>query len=286
MRVSRQLSVIRVLKARRALPALAALAFCDGVASPGPAAPESDDADGSRAAIVVNGVQDIVVNGRARHCRSARRDPLNRVVAGAGPEHRAIVPDGSGGFVAALNAEQVTGPDYWQRVGVGMGEYEFRAPADGRPMCVGGRLAPTGFAGFRRIVDAAPYRGRRLRFTAWVATRSARQVSFWLAAGTDWQAKPPPLPRSEHSSKGVKKTPFNKLLNGGNTNNVPFGGDHGWTPVLLETGPIGEDAHHISYGFNLQGLGDVWVYRPKLEIVDGAEGGRTGDLVVIGSDQD
>ena len=251
MRVSRQLSVIRVLKARRALPALAALAFCDGVASPGPAAPDSDDADGSRAAIVVNGVQDIVVNGRARHCRSARRDPLNRVVAGAGPEHRAIVPDGSGGFVAALNAEQVTG-----------------------------------LAGFRRIVDAAPYRGRRLRFTAWVATRSARQVSFWLAAGTDWQAKPPPLPRSEHSSKGVKKTPFNKLLNGGNTNNVPFGGDHGWTPVLLETGPIGEDAHHISYGFNLQGLGDVWVYRPKLEIVDGAEGGRTGDLVVIGSDQD
>jgi hypothetical protein len=262
--------------ARRAWPALTALVFCAAASTASPSA----ETDSSRAEIVVNGVQDIVVNGRARHCRRARGDPLNRVVARAGPEHRAVIPDGSGGYVAALNAEQLTGPDYWQRVGLGMAEYNFRAPSDDGPMCVGGRLAPSGFAGFRRIVDAAPYRGRRLRFTAWVATRSAHQVSFWLAVGTEWRAKPPPR------SARRKKTPFNELLNGGNTNNVPFGGDHGWTPVLLETGPIPESAHHVSYGFNLIGRGDVWVYRPKLEIVDPADLSRTGDLIVIGRDHD
>ena len=238
----------------------------------------SGDSSGSE--IVVNGARDIVVHGRTIHCRPARGDPLDRVNVGDGPEHRAIVPDGSGGYVAALNAEQITGPDFWQRVGAGMGEFNFRSSSEGKPMCVGGKLAPSGFAGFRRIVDAAPSRGRRLRFTAWVATRAARQVSFWLAVGTEWRANPPP-----HSAIG-RKTPLNKLLNGGNTNAVPFGGDHGWTPVLLETGPLPEAAHHVSYGFNLQGSGDVWVYQPKLEIVDRAQDARTGDLIVIGHDQD
>jgi hypothetical protein len=220
-------------------------------------------------------VRDIVVDGRARHCRAAPGDPLGAVSPGDGPELRAIVPNGSGGYVSALNAEQVTGPDYWQRVGVGMAEFDFRLTGSDKSMCVGGRAAPAGFAGFRRIVDAAPFRGHRLRFTAWVATGRARQVSFWLAVGTDWRASPP--------QRASRKTPFNKLLNGGNTNNVPFGGDHDWTPVLLETGPVDEDAHHVSYGFNLQGSGDVWVYRPKLEIVDRPDGGRSGDLIVIGS---
>ena len=131
---------------------------------------------------------------------------------------------------------------------------------------------------FRRIVDATRYRGHRLRFTAWVATRRAQQVSFWLAAGTEW--------REKRRQFEVLRTPFNALLNGGNTNNIPLSGDHGWTPVLIETGPIHKDAHHISYGFNLQGSGDVWVYQPKLEIVtDAAAGSRSDDLIVIGHDE-
>jgi hypothetical protein len=237
----------------------------------------SSQAQTSKQEIVVNGVRDIVVNGRARHCRPARGDPLDAVNVGDETDLRAIVPDGEGGYVSVVNAEQVTGPDYWQRVGVKMGEFDFRSPADGKPMCVGGRVAPDGFAGFRRIVDARGYRGHRLRFTAWVATGGARQVSFWLAAGTDWQTK--------ERQPRAGKARLNRLLNGGNTNHVPFGGNHGWTPVLLETGPLREDAEHVSYGFNLQGSGDVWVYQPKLEIADQPEGARSGDLIVIGRDQ-
>jgi hypothetical protein len=237
-----------------------------------------NQAEVSQHEILVNGVLDIVVNGRARRCHPLRGDPRDAVITSEGTELRTILPDGAGGYVSALNDEQVTGPDYWQRVGVGMEQFDFRSPSADQPMCVGGRAAPSGFAGFRRIVDATPYRGHRLRFTAWVATGRARQVSFWLAAGTDWRAKPP--------QQATRRAPFNKLLNGGNTNNVPFGGDHGWTPVLLETGPVGEDAHHVSYGFNLQGSGDVWVYHPNLEIVDGPEDARTGDRIVIGPAQD
>jgi hypothetical protein len=191
-----------------------------------------------------------------------------------------IVPDEQGGFVGTRVTERITGPEFWQRVGIGMGAYNFRAPKVGKPMCIGGRGGGDSFGGFRRIVDAAPYRGYRLRFTAWVATRSAGQVSFWLAAGSDQ------LPAGDEHPNEARPPKRDRLLNGGNTNNVPFRGNHGWTPVLIETGPIHTNADHISYGFNLQGSGDVWVHEPRLEIVvDQPENARTDDRIVIGRSQ-
>ncbi len=259
---------------------IAAMAFGVGglLVQTVPSAAQTGIADEHEAAeleIVVSRYRDIVENGRAIRCRPAAGDPLDKVSIPGWPEHMMIVPDDADGFVAKPVTEQVTGPAFWQRVGVEMGAYRFRAPSDGRPMCIGGRGGAGSFGGFRRIVDATPYRGHRLRFTAWVATRRAQQVSFWLAAGTEW--------REKRRQFEVLRTPFHALLNGGNTNNIPFGGDHGWTPVLVETGPIHKDADHISYGFNLQGSGDVWAYQPKLEIVtDAAEGSRSDDLIVIG----
>lgn len=226
----------------------------------------ADDTDVSPNEIVVTGYADIVVNGRARRCRPVSDDPLDRVRVASLLDYSMIVPDEQGGYAARRVTEQITGPEFWQRVGIGMGAYRFRAPSADTPMCIGGRADPGSFAGFRRIVDATPYRGHRMRFTAWVATRDARQVSFWLATGGVIEGGP--------------------LLNGGNTNNVRFGGDHGWTPVLIETGPIDAKARHISYGFNLQGWGDVWVYQPTLEVVtDPLDSARTGDRIVIGYDK-
>jgi hypothetical protein len=237
---------------------------------------------GASNAIVVSATRNIVVNGHAVRCRPRPGDPLDDVKVGGGLDHMMIVPDGQAGYAWVHNTEQITGPDFWQRVGIGMVAYRFRGPSGDKPMCVGGHGETSNFGGFRRIVDAAPYRGRRLRFTAWAATRNAGQVSFWLAAGTPWRPKP-----DRSTSEQYEKVRPNHLLNGGNTNNVRFGGDNGWTPVLLETGPIGKDADHVSYGFNLQGSGDVWVYRPKLEIVtDPTDAARTGDRIVIGSDQE
>ena len=218
--------------------------------------------------IVVTGYGDIVVNGRAIRCREAPGDRLDNVSVPGWHEYIMIVPGDRGDFVARRANEWITGPEFWQRVGFNMGEYRFRAPSADQPMCIGGRGSSSRYAhgGFRRVVDATAYRGHRLRFTAWVATRDADQVSFWLAAG--------PLLEG------------GQLLNGGNTNNVRFGGDHGWTRVLLETGPIVEKARHVSYGFNLQGSGDVWVSEPRLEmVVDPVESARTTDRIEIGVDQ-
>jgi hypothetical protein len=217
--------------------------------------------------IVVTGYGDIVVDGRARRCRPARGDPLDRVRIPGWHDYMMIVPDDRGGFVARSANEEITGPEFWQRVGVHLGGYRFRAPSADEPMCIGGRGAgPRAFGGFRRVVDAAPYRGHRVRFTAWVATGDADQVNFWLASGPDLEG--------------------GRILNGGNTNDVRLTGDHDWTPVLFETGPIDEHARHISYGFNLQGSGEVWVYQASLEVVaDPLDRVRTDDRVVIGSDE-
>lgn len=265
------------MTAKRTLPALAAVAVAAiAMSTPtGRTAAQTVVAEAPATEIVVTGYPDIVVNGRAIRCRRLAGDPLDHVSIGGGwGDHMMIVPDEEGGFSAQRVTERITGPEFWQRVGMGMGAYAFRAPRDGRPMCIGGRGGAQSFGGFRRIVDAEPYRGRRLRFTAWAATSDADQVSFWLAAGTQW--------REKRRQFEIQRTPFFSLTNGGNTNNVPFGGDHGWTPVLLETGPIKQDADHISYGFNLQGRGNVWVYQPKLEIVADWDGRSRRDLIAIG----
>lgn len=247
---------------RHALPAIVAIAL------PGTSIAQADasnEAPPPNTEIVVSAFpnHDIVVNGRARHCTPAAGDPLDSVSVPGWLDYMMIVPDDQGGFVARRADEQITGPEFWQRVGINIGAYRFRAPSADKPMCIGGRGGPNGHGGFRRIVDAAPYRGHRMRFTAWVATGDAGQVNFWLATG--------PLLEG------------GRILNGGNTNDVRFGGDHDWTPVLFETGPIDEHARHISYGFNLQGSGDVWIYEPKLEIVtDQPDAARTDDLIVIG----
>lgn len=286
LRISLRLACRCTSLARRALPGVAAIALTIGTvpAQTGAAAAQAGASNGTEAPqneIVVSAFpnNDIVVNGRARRCRPTAGDPLDNVDASSGihaPELMTIVPDGHSGYVWVRNAEQVTGPEFWQRVGVGMSQFVFRRPSTGKPMCVGGSGGIASFAGFRRIVDAAPYRGHRLRFTAWVATGRAHQVSFWLAAGTTWREIP----------GDPEKTSPRLLLNGGNTNNVSFGGNHDWTPVLLETGPIHPDADHISYGFNLQGWGDVWVYEPTLEIVASQpEDTRTDDLIVIGRER-
>lgn len=218
--------------------------------------------------ILVTSLRDIVVNGRATRCRRRVGDPLDKIDVRspfASTQRIAVVPAGNGRFAAEPNAEQITGPEFWQRVGVGIDQYVFRASSDDRPMCIGANMADAGtYAGYRRIVDAAPFLGKRVRFTAWVATGQARLVHFWLAAGTEERV----------------------LYNGGNTRNRPWGGNHGWTPVFLETGPIDAKAAHISYGFDLQGSGDVWVYKPRFEVAtDQPFGPVKGDIVIIGGER-
>jgi hypothetical protein len=243
------------------------------------AAPPSDDGPD----IVVNAVAGIVVNGRVRRCTPLRDDPANAVDVTSGWDGSSlmtVVPDKSSGFAFVPNAEQVTGPDYWQRTGIGLDRYVFRAPANGAPMCIGARNGGGNHAAFRRIIDAAPYRGQRVRFTLWVAARAVDQVNFWAAAGTAWQQPESSGAQDPAAQPEQAKRP-RRLLNGGNSNSRPFAGTRGWTPVMVEIGPIAPDADHVSYGFALVGGGDVWAHRPMIEAVP-ATPGVTGDKLVIG----
>lgn len=243
------------------------------------AAPRPDDGPD----IVVNAVAGIVVDGRVRRCTPFRDDPANAVDVSRGWDGSSLmtlVPGNSGGFAFVPNAEQITGPDYWQLTGMGLHRYVFRAPADGAPMCIGARSGGGNHAAFRRIVDAVPYRGQRVRFTLWVATRAVDQVNFWAAAGNAWQQPEPPGGQDAGARPEVAKPP-RRLLNGGNSNFRPFAGTRGWTPVMVEIGPIAPDADHVSYGFALVGGGDVWAYSPMIEAVP-ATPDVTGDELVIG----
>jgi hypothetical protein len=215
--------------------------------------------------IFVTGERDIVINGHSRHCRPLHEaiDAFPATTTWGKPRESIVLPDGKGGFVLVPDNEPVTGPAHWQRVGTGLDQYVFRASPGRGPLCIGSKWpSAEGWGQLRRIVDASPYKGKRLRFTAWVATNKATLVRFWLAAG-----------------RGTSV-----LYNGGNTDNQPWGGSHGWTPVMLEVGPIANGADHVSYGFLLYGGGDVWLYDPKLEILPDAEAGsRKGDVAVIGT---
>jgi len=259
-----------------AIAAAMVLASLGGAASHAQSARSPAESEPADSEIVVTGVipgSEIVVGGRRRAppCVPLAGDPLDDVDAspkftqGQVRRQGAVVPVDEG-YRLVRDREQITGPTFWQRAGTGIDQYVFRAPPEGTPMCIGARWNhPEGYAQFRRIIDSTPFEGKRIRFTAWAATGDARLVRFWLAAGNGSTV----------------------LHNGGNTNNQPWGGDNGWTPIMLEIGPVDEGADRISYGFLLHGRGSLWIHQPRLEIVtDEPAASRTDDIAIIGGGRD
>lgn len=225
----------------------------------------------SQSDVVVTGQRDVIVNGRTRACRPLPDDPADRVsmtqsMGGLGKQSE-IVRLANGRYIFhEADEDSITGPDFWARTGTGFDQYVYRVPTDGRPMCIGASAPDLHtWAQLRRVVDAKPYWGKRIRFTLWVATGDARLVRFWLVSA------------SRSPLRGYR---------GDNTNFHPWGGSHGWTPVMLEIGPVSPHDDHISYGFLLLGHGSVWAYQPRLEVVDDEPGAsRKGSLLFIGGER-
>jgi hypothetical protein len=115
-------------------------------------------------------------------------------------------------------------------------------------LCIGARGRPNGWGQLRRILDATPFRGKTVRFTAFVATRETAEVRLWLAAGDN-----------------------HIVMRGGDTRQNPLTGTNGWTPISLTIANIPAEATKLSYGFLLFGVGDVWVTQPTVEIIDAPE---------------
>lgn len=242
-----------------------------------PSNPKPDDA------IVVTGQRlPIVVNGKAVRCRPLPNNPQDRANAapdGSKRRQSVLMPiHGGRNFeLVPWSSESAWsrqffdfryfgGPGVWRREGTGIDQYVFRNAKDASLLCIGSKwVDPEGFAQLEQMVDAAPYYGRRVRFTAWAASRIAPVVNFFLASGDT--------------------NKISLVVNGGNTNNHAWGGSHGWTPMMIEIGPISKQSKFISFGFNLNGDGDVWLYNAKLEVVPPNDPHqRTGDVFVIGTD--
>lgn len=191
----------------------------------------------------------ITVRGRLPSCRALASDPLEAVDYGkAGAAQQVIKPDpatGTLGFHPDDNP--YTAPGHWDRAGVHLGDYVYRAPTDTLPGCIGGmKKRPRGFGQLRRVLPGTPLRGKSVRFTALVATRRSDEVRFWLAGGDSI-----------------------RVLQGDDTANQPLWGTHGgWIPVNLLMGPVRSDVTTVSYGFLLMGSGVVWVHQPRIEILD------------------
>lgn len=200
---------------------------------------------------------DIVVVGERRarpgpspktppRCVRRSGDPADRVpVRSVKTDQRVIAPDKRGVLTWQADREQVSGPDVWQRAGNGIGQYVFRVPDNGDPMCIGAATpAPSGWGQLRRIVTTTRAMiGRYLHVSAIVAARDAEEVRFWLAAGG-----------------------YGGRAMGGDTHRNPLHGTFGWRQLDVIVGPVPYGADHISYGFLLWGKGDVWLSDVRLEV--------------------
>ena len=197
----------------------------------------------------------ILVTGRLPRCKSRPGDPLDGVdmaPAAARARQQVIKPDPVTGVLGLYpDDDPVTGPEIWQRAGTRMDQYVFRVPEDGAPMCIGARNeGPQGWGQLRQVVDATPYRGKIVRVTMWVASNKAGRIWFWVASGRP--GKPGGSRRADAATQ---------------TGNIEFRGSHTWTPVSLEMGPVRCDQEKISFGIMLDGPGDVWVYKPQIEVI-------------------
>lgn len=246
------------------LPKWSVLA-CLALAAPASAIRQEvpQDADSS-SEIVVVGVRkvesgDIVVSAVPR-CTRREGDPIDAVQVPLGIRNQSVIgPDATGVIRLHDDDEPVLGPAVWQRAGNAIGDYRFRVPEDGKPLCIGASpYATHGFGQLRRIVSADGMHGRYVHFSARVKTRKAEEVRLWLVAGDV----------------------VNRRYRGGDTHDKPIRGTQGWQQVDLIVGPVPDYANHISYGFLLWGRGDVWLADPALEVLSREQALQVASLPV------
>ncbi|WP_445191822.1 hypothetical protein ACT009_14785 [Sphingomonas sp. Tas61C01] len=222
------------------------------------AAPEADTAPQAEPAVQPEDqAQDIVVLSRLPRCRLLPRDVADTIPTGGRSGPQVIRPDWKTGELDLFPEDYpITGKSFWQRVGSPIGSYRFRSPAGGDLLCIGSNGGNAfGYAQLRQAIDARPYRGKVVRFTALVATWKAASVTFWLASG------------ESQYSEGKREKLGKSVIAGGDSHERPIHGNQTWLPISYVIGPIPACATQISYGVTLEGGGDVWVYKPAFESV-------------------
>lgn len=111
---------------------------------------------------------DVVVRGQVPpHCHPRSGDPLDEV-RNLPDKWVTLHLQRDGSVVIAQDGLHFEGDvGSWQRSGSHMGDYVFRTPTDGSPLCMGSR-SDRGLGGvqLRRQLDPRDFRGQHVRFTA------------------------------------------------------------------------------------------------------------------------
>lgn len=145
--------------------------------------------------------------------------------------------EGAGWFLAGSSpqAYEMTMEKSGARTGKGCGS--LRSTAD----------KPAGFGTMMQMFDAATYRGKRVRLSAWVKNES---VAEWSGVWMRVDGADPSKPLAFDNMQGR-----------------PIKGTHDWAryDVVLDVAP---EAKNIALGVLLDGPGRVWIDDVKLEAVD------------------
>lgn len=233
----------------------------------------------------------IVVDGHSIRCQPRPNSPEDAWMAGhpdAGQDRRqsVLVPGRHGqGFELVGDDGVVGGEGVWRRAGSRIDQYVFRTPAATPLLCIGSKLDhPTGYGQLRMVVPAAKFAHKRLRLTAWVASSNVGSVGFWLDALDPTQPWGDGIAGGHLLKQNSDSPNAGVIYNSGNVSHI-LSGSHGWTPILLEIGPISKQATVVNFGFIVAGGGDAWVFKPQLQAVaanDPHDPWGKGKVIAIG----
>lgn len=140
-------------------------------------------------------------------------------------------------------------PQGWFLTGWAAKDFEVGTQASsrdggGRDAFVKSRVESSGFATLTQGIDAANYRGKRVRFTAWLSTQDANKAMLWLRV-----------------DDGMRKA-----MTMDNMQDRPVRGTSNWQSYAVVQ-DVPDNAEAIAFGVVLENKGEVWINSPKLEIV-------------------
>jgi len=150
---------------------------------------------------------------------------------------------------APLPAQQGDLPSGWFRAGDHPEQYEMGIDAGGgrtgkaSATIKGKGTSPAGFGTLMQTIEAAEYKGKRVRLSGWVkAAGIAQWAGLWMRV--DGSASP-----------GASHRP---TLAFDNMQDRPIKGTSAWTrhEIVLDVAP---DATYISFGILLTGAGQAWI---------------------------
>ena len=170
---------------------------------------------------------------------------------------------------AVARADDASTIPRWSTFGGGPGAYAFEldpgAPRGGGPSLRITALKPgEQFAAASWSLDAAPYRGKRVRLDGEVKSAAAGSASLWL--------------RVDGSAIGG----FDNMTAQAGRGDRALHGDHTWTPLQIEMDVPG-DAMSLVFGDLLFGGGTMWSTYPHVTVLGAAQSAAARDAKPAGA---